>query len=149
MLFLLNAAGVVAAAAANGGAGPLVSAVDETGRRCNQHPTYCLSIVAHHLFFLSNKTFYKNYIVFQSSQVCVLDAKRYKEANPTNMALGFDGLSPAILDKPLLKWEAGSESAVVGLPFEYGQVCLSELQCFSITGEHRAGKACDYRCVRL
>jgi hypothetical protein len=48
----------------------------------------------------------------------VLDAKRYKEANPTNMPPGFDGLSPAILDKPLLKWEAGSESAVVGLHME-------------------------------
>lgn len=28
---------------------------------------------------------------------------------------------------------------------QYGQVHLPELQCFSITGEHRAGKACDYR----
>jgi hypothetical protein len=78
-------------------------------------------------------------------QVCVLDGKRYKEANPSNNSLGFEALSPCILDKPLLKWEAGSETAVVALPLEYGQVCLSELQCFSISGENRAGKACDYR----
>jgi hypothetical protein len=77
----------------------------------------------------------------------VLDAKCYKEAAPSNAAssLGFEALSPCILDKPLLKWEAAGETAVVGLPLDYGQVCLSELQCFSITGEHRAGKACDYR----
>ena len=82
-------------------------------------------------------------------QVCVLDAKRYKELNPGNAPLGFDALSPCILDKHLLRWEAGSETAVVSLPLEYGQVCLSELQCFSISGEHRPGKACDYRCAGL
>jgi hypothetical protein len=78
-------------------------------------------------------------------QVCVLDGKRYREANPSQSALGFEALLSCILDKPLLKLEAGPEAAVVGLSLEYGQVCLSELQCFSITGEQRAGKACDYR----
>jgi hypothetical protein len=51
-------------------------------------------------------------------QVCVLDGKRYKEANPSNNSLGFEALSPCILDKPLLKWEAGSETAVVALHME-------------------------------
>jgi hypothetical protein len=52
-------------------------------------------------------------------QVCVLDGKRYKEANPANSSsLGFEALSPCILDKPLLKWEAGSETPVVALHME-------------------------------
>jgi hypothetical protein len=56
--------------------------------------------------------------LFSGSQVCVLDGKRYREANPTNVGLGFESLSPCILDKPLLKWEAGPEAAVVGLHME-------------------------------
>ncbi|WIA44495.1 hypothetical protein OEZ86_007236 [Tetradesmus obliquus] len=105
----------------NCGAGLLLALVDESGQRCSQQlPGWKL-------------------------QVCVLDAKRYKELNPGNAPLGFDALSPCILDKALLRWEAGSETAVVSLPLEYGQVCLNELQCFSISGEHRPGKACDYR----
>jgi hypothetical protein len=63
-------------------------------------------------------------------QVCALDAKRYKELNPTNMSLGFDALSPCILDKPLLRWDGGSETAVVGLPLEVSGVlatCCSAL----------------------
>jgi hypothetical protein len=36
-------------------------------------------------------------------QVCVLDGKCYKEANPSNSsALGCEALSPCIMDKPLL-----------------------------------------------
>jgi hypothetical protein len=53
--------------------------------------------------------------------VCVLDAKRYKEAAPTTTttsSLGFEALSPCILDKPLLKWEGAGETAVVGLHME-------------------------------
>jgi hypothetical protein len=45
-------------------------------------------------------------LTFISFQVCVLDGKHYKEANPSNSsnssALGFEALSPCILDKPLL-----------------------------------------------
>lgn len=53
-------------------------------------------------------------------QVCVLDAKRYKDLNPSNQVMSLEGLQSCILDKPLLKWENGSEMAVVSLPLEVG-----------------------------
>ncbi|WIA44482.1 hypothetical protein OEZ86_007226 [Tetradesmus obliquus] len=106
---------------ANCGAALAVGLVDESGQCCAQHlPGLVL-------------------------QVCVLDAKRYKELNPGNAPLGFDALSPCILDKALLRWEGGAEVAVVSLPMEFNKASLSELQCFSISGEHQSGKASSYR----